>query len=154
MIRRIKMRNSKPILIIEDDRIDAMTLRRALEELGGENRLINATDCEQALEYLRNQENEMPCLIITDINTPKMNGMEFLRTVKAEELFKDIPVVIMSASDRQQDREQASQLGAVRYIDKSADYAEFVEELGAIKHLWTSAEVPAATQSYGPPIPY
>lgn len=148
------MRKSKPILLIEDDRVDAMTVQRAIRELGGENQLINATDCEQALEYLRNEDNELPCLIITDINTPKMNGMEFLRTVKAEELFKDIPVVVMSASDRQQDRGEVSQLGAVRYINKSVDYAEFVEELGTIKHLWSSAELPVAAQSCGPPIPY
>lgn len=138
------MQNSKPILLIEDDRVDAMTVKRALKELGAANQLVHTTDGEQALKHLRNQSNDPPCVILMDLNTPRMNGMEFLQIIKADEALRDIPVVVMSTSNEAKYVHDLSRLGARRYIVKSVDYGEFVESLRAVEELWRSAELTAA----------
>jgi len=152
------MRSSKPILLVEDDRVDAMTVRRALTELDATNQLIHKTDGVQAMEHLRDKSNELPCLILMDLNTPKMSGMEFLQIIKADETLKNIPIVAMSTSCQQQDVDRTLQLGVVRYIVKSIDYEEFVEALSAIGRFWRATdELLTATQDCetpGPPMPY
>jgi len=111
------MQNSKPILLIEDDRVDAMTVRRALKELGATNQLVRTINGEQALEHLRDKSNEPPCVILMDLNTPKMSGMEFLRIIKAQELLKDIPIVVLTTSDNEHDVSETSQFGVARYLE-------------------------------------
>ncbi|MBN2271346.1 MAG: response regulator [Sedimentisphaerales bacterium] len=147
------MADKQPVLLIEDDRVDAMTVRRALRELGATNQVIQTTNGEQALEYLRNQDNQLPCLILMDLNTPRMTGMEFLRIIAADESFRNIPVVVMSTSNEPREVDEISRLGACRYIVKSVDYRQFVEEFRAIEQLWNSAEFAADTSS-GPVKPY
>ena len=129
------MHNARPILLIEDDRIDAMTVERALKQMNVSNRLIHKTDPEQALDYLTDPENDKPALILMDLNTPKMNGIEFLKTIKADDNLRDIPVVAMSTSDAQEDRDQTAKLGAVKYIVKPVGYDTFLEELSTIDQL-------------------
>jgi len=136
------MPNKQPILLIEDDRVDAMTVKRALRQLGAANQVILTTNGEQALEYLRNQDNQLPCAILMDLNTPRMTGMEFLRIIMTEESFRNIPVVVMSISNEAEEVEEISRLGACRYIVKSVDYAQFVEALRAVEHLWKNGIQP------------
>ena len=135
---KLPMQNSKPILLIEDDRIDAMTVKRALKELGVNNQLIHTTDGAKALKHLRDQANDPPCVILMDLNTPRMNGMELLQIIKADEVLKNIPVVVMSTSNEPKDVDKLSRLGACRYIVKSVDYGEFVESMQGVEQLWSS----------------
>ncbi|MFQ6114635.1 MAG: response regulator, partial [bacterium] len=72
------MRSQKPILLVEDDRVDAMTVKRALLEIKVTNDLVITKNGEEALQFLNNANNEKPCIILTDLNMPKMNGIEFL----------------------------------------------------------------------------
>jgi len=151
------MLNSKPILLIEDDRVDAMTVKRALKELGAANQLVHTTNGEEALKHLGNQANDPPCVILMDLNTPRMNGMEFLQIIKADEALKHIPVVVMSTSNDPKDVDELSRLGACRYIVKSVDYGEFVESLHDVEQLWNSPELATAAPnctSSGPNMPY
>lgn len=141
------MRNEQPILLIEDDRVDAMTVKRALRDLGAENQVIHTTNGEQALEYLRNEDNQPPCAILMDLNTPRMTGVEFLHIIMAEESFKNIPVVVMSTSNEPTEVDEISRLGACRYIVKSVDYGQFVEELRAVERLWNPAELAAPAKA-------
>ena len=69
---------NKPILLIEDDLIDQMTVKRALNELKVDNELLVANNGEEALELLRDKMDENPGIILLDLNMPKMNGIEFL----------------------------------------------------------------------------
>ena len=150
------MPNEQPILLIEDDRVDAMTVRRALMELGAENQVIHTTNGEQALEYLRNEDNQLPCVILMDLNTPRMTGVEFLKIIAADESFRNIPVVVMSTSNEPTEMEEIARLGACRYIVKCVDYRQFVEEFRAVEPLWNSTELAAAQNrtSSGPTMPY
>ena len=136
------MRNEQPILLIEDDRVDAMTVKRALRQLDAANQVILTTNGEQALEYLRNQDNQLPCAIFMDLNTPRMTGIEFLQIIATEESFKNIPVVVMSTSNEPEEMEEISRLRACRYIVKSVDYAQFVEAIRAVEHLWKNGIQP------------
>jgi len=151
------MQNSKPILLIEDDRVDAMTVQRALKELNAQNRLVHTTNGEQALEHLRNEGNELPVVILMDLNTPKMSGMEFLRIIKADQALNHIPIVVLSTSNNEHDVSETSRFGVVKYLVKPVDYGEFVEVLRGVEQLWTSTESPLAVQncsSPGPTMPY
>jgi CheY-like chemotaxis protein len=79
------MRNSRPVLLVEDDHVDAMTVKRALRELHVANPLVHTINGEEALNHLRAESNDSPCVILLDLNMPKMNGIEFLKIIKADE---------------------------------------------------------------------
>ena len=84
------MSKSKPtILLIEDDRVDAMTVRRALNEIHVANPLDIVGNGEEGLAYLRDEKKKDPCIILLDLNMPKMNGIEFLKIVKMDEKLKE-----------------------------------------------------------------
>ena len=131
------MRSSKPILLVEDDRIDAMTVKRALKDLKVTNRLIPTVNGEEALEYLRGQGNQLPCIILLDLNMPKMNGIEFLQIVKEDEEWKKIPVVVLTTYGEEQDIIESFDLSVVGYMVKPTDYKKFVETVKAIDMYWT-----------------
>jgi len=131
------MRSSKPILLVEDDRVDAMTVKRAIKDLKVTNQLIHAANGEEALEYLRGQGNQLPCIILLDLNMPKMNGIEFLQIVKEDEEWKKIPVVVLTTYGEEQDIIESFDLSVVGYMVKPTDYKKFVETVKAIDMYWT-----------------
>lgn len=136
------MQSSKPILLVEDDSVDAMTVRRALKELNRPNPLIHKTNGQEALEYLRDAGNERPYVILLDLNMPKMNGIEFLRIVKADDLLKSIPIVVLSTSNEECDIAESFKLNVTGYIVKQVDYKKFVETIRAIDRYWSLSEMP------------
>jgi len=73
------MKSQKPILLVEDDRVDQITVKRALKDINVTNQLIIVGNGEEALEFLRDEKHEKPGIILLDLNMPKMNGIEFLR---------------------------------------------------------------------------
>lgn len=133
---------SKPILLIEDDSVDAMTVRRALRELHVANPLQHVENGEEALTYLRNPGCEPPCLILLDLNMPVMNGIEFLQAVKADHELKRIPVVVLTTSDEQKDKVESFELGVAGYMRKPVEYQQFVETIRTIDAYWTISELP------------
>lgn len=137
------MRNSKPILLIEDDEVDVMTVKRALRDLQVKNQLVPMGDGEQAIRYLRTEDNKKPCVILLDLNMPKMNGTEFLKIVKADNALRKIPVVVLTTSGSEQDITNIFELGAAGYMVKSVDYKKFKETIKAIDLYWTFSELPA-----------
>ena len=86
------------ILLIEDDDVDTMTVRRALKDLGAIHPLDCATNGEEGLAFLRGPANVRPGLILLDLNMPRMNGLEFLTEMKADPALKHIPVVVLTTS--------------------------------------------------------
>jgi CheY-like chemotaxis protein len=137
------MRNSKPILLVEDDNVDVMTVKRALKDLNIQNPLVCAANGEEALEYLQNNGNSKPHIILLDLNMPKMNGIEFLTIIKADEAMKKIPVVVLTTSSQHQDIDECFKLSVAGYIVKSVDYAEFTEAINTINLYWTLSKLPS-----------
>lgn len=133
---------SRPILLVEDDRVDAMTVRRALVELRVLNRIEHAENGEQALAYLHETANERPCLILLDLNMPVMSGIEFLQIVKQHEHLRRIPVVVLTTSQEQRDKIESFNLGVAGYMKKPVDYRQFVETMRSIDAYWTVSELP------------
>lgn len=140
------MRSSKPILLLEDDTVDAMTVKRALKDLKVTNPLVRTGNGEEALAYLRDPNNMRPCVILLDLNMPKMNGIEFLKVVKADENFKRIPAIVLTTSKDDQDRIQTYQLSVAGFIVKPVDYIKFVEAMKIIDLYWTLSEMPNVEQ--------
>jgi CheY-like chemotaxis protein len=136
------MRSTKPIMLVEDDQVDAMTLKRALRDLRVTNNLIHRTNGEEALEYLRDENNTKPCVIFLDLNMPKMNGLEFLQVAKADSNLRSIPVIVFTTSKNEWDRFESFDHSAAGYIVKPADYKSFVEAIRTVELYWTLCEFP------------
>ncbi len=132
----------KALLLVEDDEVDAMTVRRALKELHVNNPLVAVENGEEALGYLRQPDQVMPCIILLDLNMPVMGGIEFLQVVKHDAALKRIPVVVLTTSDEQQDKVASFDLGVAGYIRKPVDYQQFVEAVRSIDTYWTLSELP------------
>ena len=136
------MNNKRLILIIEDDRIDTTTLKRAFKANHITHRLLFAADGEDALEYLNGPGNEKPGIILLDLNLPKMNGLEFLRIVKQDVSLRKIPVVILTTSHEEQDKINSFDLGASGYILKSVGFTKLVKIVKIINQYWALCELP------------
>lgn len=133
---------NKPILLVEDDQVDIMTIIRALKEISVGNPLVSKENGEDALAHLHNPDNEKPCIILLDLNMPIMNGIEFLQKVKADHLLRRIPVVVLTTSEEQQDKVNSFNLGVAGYMAKPVDYQQFVEMMRSIDLYWTISEMP------------
>jgi len=136
------MEDSMPILLVEDDNIDAMMFKRALGDLKITNPLIHLVDCREALEYLENKDNRRPWIALVDLNTPRMNGLEFLTALRAHDALKQVIVIILSGSDDEEDIAESFRLGVAGYIVKPPDYEKLVEMIRTIHAYWTLSELP------------
>lgn len=132
--------SKKPILLVEDDRVDVMAVKRAVRELKILNPLVTAANGEEALDYLRDKQNELPIIILLDINMPKMNGIEFLNIAKQDARLKRLPVVVLTTSKEDEDRLSSFDLGAAGYMLKPVNYNRFVEVIRTIHTYWTMSE--------------
>ena len=130
------------ILLVEDDRIDAMTVMRALRDLGSTNPLHHATDGEKALTFLRDPASPRPMLILLDLTMPRLDGTEFLAVIKADEGLRSIPVVVLTTSKEDRDRLRAFGLSAAGYMVKPVDYPQFVDVMRNVRDYWIRSETP------------
>ena len=138
------------ILLVDDDSLDAVIVRRTLRDLAVTNRLVHVTDGYQALARLKGQDSEMPCVILLDLNMPRMTGIEFLETVKADEALKGISVVVVTTSEEQQDMTRSFELGAAAYVVKSSDYGEFRRKVMMIVEPYLGPVQPPASLEMAP----
>ena len=136
------MKNRKPVLLVEDDVVDAMTVKRAFKDLRFVNRLDTVENGEEALAYLRKPENEIPCVILLDLNMPRMNGIEFLTVAKQDLNLRSIPTVVLTSSEEEQDRVDSFDLSVAGYMVKPVDYRRFVEVIRTIDVYWTLSRLP------------
>lgn len=133
---------NKPILLVEDDQVDVMTVKRALKEIRVTNPVVNLENGEEALKYLRDPASVKPCIILLDLNMPIMNGIEFLQVAKQDTKLKRIPVVVLTTSEEQQDKVNSFEWGVAGYMAKPVDYRQFVEVMRSIDAYWTISEMP------------
>lgn len=138
----MEMKTDETILLVEDDVVDAMTVKRALREINVTNNLVVKANGEEALTYLRDAKNPKPCIIILDLNMPKMNGLELLKALKEDEHLRRIPAVILTTSKGEQDRFESFNLSVAGYLIKPVEYPQFVEVVRNINLYWTLSELP------------
>ncbi|HKC67685.1 MAG TPA: response regulator [Bacteroidia bacterium] len=136
------MKNNRPILLVEDDKIDAMTIKRAMGDLKITNRLVHVYNGIEALEYLKKLDSEKPCIILLDLNMPKMNGIELLKILKSDTSLKKLPVVVLTTSNAEKDKTESFNLSIAGYMLKPVDYKQFVDVIKDINLYWTISEIP------------
>ncbi len=136
------MRSEKPILLVEDDQVDVMTIERALKQVKVLNPLFITGNGEEALAHLQDSEHQKPCIILLDLNMPRMNGLEFLAIIKADDLLRKIPVIVLTTSKLEKDRIESFDLGVAGYMIKPVDYLQFVEVVRTIDLYWTLSQLP------------
>lgn len=132
----------RPILLVEDDEIDIMTVRRAVKSLSISNPLHVTNNGEEALEYLEENANALPGIIILDINMPRMNGIEFLNIIKKDHRFLRIPVVVLTTSKEHQDRYESFNLNVAGYMIKPVIFDDFVKVIDIIHKYWSTSRHP------------
>ena len=132
---------NRTILIVEDDMVDVMTIKRAVGQLGITNPLHVESNGEEALHYL-NTVDELPGLVILDLNMPKMNGTEFLKHIREDDRYKSLPVVVLTTSKEQQDKLNTFNLFISGYMIKPVDFSQFKDMVRTIHHYWELSELP------------
>ena len=136
------MKSKKDILLVDDDKLDVMTVQRALKDIHVANPLRVAFDGVEALAYLGAEGTVLPALILLDINMPRMNGLELLAILKQDERLRPIPVIVLTTSPEERGKLETFQLGAAGYMVKPVDYLQFVEMMRTIDLYWTVSETP------------
>jgi CheY-like chemotaxis protein len=126
----------KPILLVEDDLVDATASKQALQDIGVKNPVIHKMDGEEALEYLRDTNNDRPAFILLDLNMPRLNGVELLQIMKADAGLQHIPVVVLTVSKYEQDKLDTFNFGVAGYVIKAADYDAFLRSMDIIIQYW------------------
>lgn len=136
------------ILLIEDDAVDVMNVRRAFERNRITNPLYVAGNGVEALAMLQGTADQPPQIplsrriILLDINMPKMNGIEFLQELRKHPQLAMTPVVVLTTSDEDQDRIEAYKLNVAGYIVKPVTFASFAEVMATLNKYWTLCEMP------------
>jgi CheY-like chemotaxis protein len=131
------------ILLVEDDDVDVMNVRRAFKKNNICNPLWVAGNGLDALEMLRGAEIPRDRrLILLDLNMPKMNGIEFLRELREDPDLRLTPVVVLTTSDDERDRVDAYNLSVSGYILKPVTLTNFVEAMATLNKYWSLVEMP------------
>ena len=136
------MSNQQPIeiLMVDDNPGDARLTKEAFKEVGLENRFHWMPDGDEALAFLRRvgpQANApRPDLILLDLNMPRVDGRQVLAQLKADETLQEIPVIILTTSQAEDDVIHAYKLKANCYINKPVSLGEFIQVVQSIKHFW------------------
>lgn len=134
------MSNRNPILLVEDDLVDAMTVNRALKEINVENQVVHVKNGEEALTHLLKEGQEVPCITLLDLNMPKMNGIEFLRERYKHEKLRLVPTIVLTTSKDNYDKLESFKLGIAGYMVKPIDFTEFVDLMRALTNYWSKSE--------------
>lgn len=129
------------ILLVEDDEVDVMNIKRAFSKNNIKNELYVAGNGVEALDMLRTVIEPLPKIIILDINMPKMNGIEFLEELRADENLKNISVFVMTTSNQDGDKIDAYNLNVAGYILKPLSFDKFVSSVGTLKDFWSLCEM-------------
>jgi CheY-like chemotaxis protein len=139
-----EMMDTKPILLVEDNPDDVELTIMALEQSRVTNEVVTVGDGVEALDYLfgtgdfaGRDTSVMPQVILLDLNMPRMNGLEFLRRIRADAKTRLLPVVVLTTSNEDIDRIESYNLGANSYVRKPVNFHQFVEAIHQLGLYWT-----------------
>jgi CheY-like chemotaxis protein len=143
------MIEEKPIniLLVEDDEVDIMNVKRAFKKNKIANPLYIASNGLEALAMLRGKDGQDAViprsrrLILLDLNMPKMNGLEFLHELRADPELQVIPVIVLTTSDEDRDRTEAYHLNVAGYILKPVTFSKFADVMVTLNKYWTLCEM-------------
>lgn len=134
------------ILLVDDDDVDVMNVQRAFKKNNIINPLYVASNGLEALDLLRgNGVPPIPSerrLILLDLNMPKMNGLEFLREIRADPELHLLSVIVLTTSDDERDKVEAYNLNVAGYILKPVTFSAFVETMATLNKYWAINELP------------
>jgi CheY-like chemotaxis protein len=131
------------ILLVEDDQVDVMNVKRAFDRNRIANPLHVAGDGLEALEMLRS--GMVPSsrrLVLLDLNMPRMNGIEFLQALRRDPALQHTAVVVLTTSNDDRDKIKAYDLNVAGYLVKPVTFASFVDLMAALNKYWTLVELP------------
>ena len=131
------------VLLVEDDEVDVMNVRRAFQKNHIANPLFVAGDGVEALELLRS--GKIPKerrIVLLDLNMPRMNGIEFLRTLRGDPELRSTTVVVLTTSNDERDKVHAYDLNVAGYLLKPVTFGNFCEVMAALNKYWTLVEMP------------
>ena len=138
-----KEQDNRPILLVEDNPDDVELTLRALRKNNIQNEVIVAIDGVEALDYFfargnfeGRDRNQRPVLVLLDLKMPKLDGLEVLKQIRADEFSKLIPVVILTSSKEEKDMVSGYELGANSYIRKPVDFGQFTEAVRQLGLYW------------------
>jgi len=141
------------ILLVEDDEVDIMNVRRAFKKNNITNPLFVANNGIEALEMLRGK-GEAPLLpsrrriILLDLNMPRMGGLEFLQELRADDRLRATPVIVLTTSNQDRDRIEAYNLNVAGYILKPVTFSNFAEVMATLNKYWALCELPMQLNSF------
>jgi CheY-like chemotaxis protein len=131
------------ILLVEDDQVDVMNVKRAFDKNLIANPLYVAINGLDALEMLRSGAiPDERRIILLDLNMPKMSGLEFLRELRADPALQSIPVIVLTTSNDERDKIEAYNLNVAGYLVKPVTFINFVDVMGTLNKYWTLVELP------------
>ena len=136
------------VLLVEDDEVDVMNVKRAFKRNNITNPLYVAFNGLEALEMLRGDNGDSPQIpqqrriILLDLNMPRMGGLEFLQELRADSKLRPIPVIILTTSDEDKDRIEAYKLNVAGYLLKPVKFSQFAETMATLNKYWSLCEIP------------
>jgi CheY-like chemotaxis protein len=135
--------NNKPILLVDDNPDDVKLTMRALKKSNILNEIVVAHDGVEALDYLfgagkyeGRDTNIKPQVVLLDLKMPKLDGLEVLRRMRADERTQPLPVVVLTTSSEDRDKIESYKLGANSYVRKPVDFAQFAEAVQQLGLYW------------------
>ncbi|TAE54711.1 MAG: response regulator [Nostocales cyanobacterium] len=132
------------LLIVEDNPDDVELTLLAFEQTGLEDNIVIARDGVEAIDYLfpQNKSQSLPDLILLDLQLPRINGLEVLRQIRANERTRLLPIVILTTSNEENDRLQSYGLGCNSYIQKPVDFERFLNVIQQMGLYWLQINSP------------
>lgn len=130
------------MLLVEDNEDDIELTVRALKKNNLENEVVITRDGEQALEYLyrtgahATREDDLPEVVLLDLNLPGQSGLDVLRKIRSDERTKTLPVVILTSSSEDKDIVESYKLGANSYVQKPINFSDFLEATRQLGLYW------------------
>ncbi|PKL66644.1 MAG: two-component system response regulator [Methanobacteriales archaeon HGW-Methanobacteriales-1] len=131
------------ILLVEDNPTDAELTMRALKRKNMANQVVWVKDGEEALdfifakgEYSHRNPDDLPKLILLDLRMPKVDGLEVLQRIKAEENTRKIPVVVLTSSKEDRDIVESYELGVNSYVSKPVEFDQFIDAVSTLGFYW------------------
>lgn len=140
--------NQVTFLLVEDDDVDVMHLKRSFRQLKIANPMVVANDGIEAMDMLRGRNGQdalpKPYIVLLDLNMPRMNGMEFMKEIRADPELKHTIIFVLTTSNDEQDKFRAYEKHVAGYIVKSEAGTSFLGALEMLDRYWRVVELPVA----------